>query len=613
MNSVNDNSGQHGSARDKDDHKEEHCKKRDNRSSSSSIAHSNRDDVEFKEGLPLHGSNQENESHATIQGTLEVETEDNNSTLIQREVSTVMCSQMHKDPLEIGVPLPILVRMPRLQVAQQQQQQVDQEGTKGTSDNSIPDPAAERREQIDAQVAGALVMREADRAKNIPTVTCLHREVNMTQDSVPGAYNVDGCVSSEWNRDISTVTYEREILASRFDIECLAEATLVEDASVHEGSDERTSKDKTGLENDHDDDRNNTSSTSNLSDSLSQDRPTTPLPRGGRHHDNAALSTDEEHGMSVDLDGDTLIFEATPLQSKCILNRRAVVIGAIVTSIVVLALAVTIPLMSSGEDPESLLFPDDSEVLAYVPETICFSLLPLMTNVSKSCPDPASLPHGGPVSQVIVDGLLKASDPTANIDIAIINGGATRGDILHGPLTVGDVRSTILPFVSNRVVYVSVTPKELKASLEGSMYDKGFLASEAQQLTFFPGVPTVKLNWAYESAYPYAAGLRFGVDLTAPEGDKFNNIEFINGREGWTPLDITDDKTMLRVLTSDFIADGGDGYFPGLSQERRKIQSELGVTDLFLLFCAEQKEILGPVIPDGMSTQSFTPLKDNSR
>lgn len=144
---------------------------------------------------------------------------------------------------------------------------------------------------------------------------------------------------------------------------------------------------------------------------------------------------------------------------------------------------------------------------------------------------------------------------------------------------MGDIRSTILPFVTNRVVYVTVTPKELKASLEGTMDDKGFFAIEAQQLVFFPGVPTVKLNWAYESAYPYTTGLRFNVDLTAPAGDKLKNIEFNKGAEGWKQLDITDDKTLLRVLTSDFIAEGGDGYFPGLSQERREIQTDLWVTD----------------------------------
>ena len=59
-------------------------------------------------------------------------------------------------------------------------------------------------------------------------------------------------------------------------------------------------------------------------------------------------------------------------------------------------------------------------------------------------------------------------------------------------------------------------------------------------------------------AYPYASGLRWNVDLSAAEGERFTNVE-INSRVAgeWAEIDTS---ATYKVVTNSFIAAGGDGY-----------------------------------------------------
>ena len=363
----------------------------------------------------------------------------------------------------------------------------------------------------------------------------------------------------------------------------------------------------------------------------------------GGGQETSPLDIEEGEGASQPADSDILVAE--PLMDKCLLPRRTVVIGLAVGFVLMLAVAlgVAIP-MSKRKDGSTTPSPPDgggenatypayefnptnSEILTTVPEPICFSLLPIMTNVSKICTDPAvELPKGGPMDQLIADGLLSASDPAAKIDIALINGGAFRSDIFAGDLTAGFVRKKVMPFTNNRVAYLSVTPAEIYETLNGALFDTGFVISEEQQAQFFPESPTVKLTWPYESTYPYAAGLRYDVDLNAPEGQKATNVRIHSSssygkkggsgvmaseggvEDGWIFLDPADDTTLIRVLSSDYLAGGGDGFFQTVPEDRIEILDALGITQLFMYYCSLQPELLGPDYIDGMSTRNFVPL-----
>ena len=230
------------------------------------------------------------------------------------------------------------------------------------------------------------------------------------------------------------------------------------------------------------------------------------------------------------------------------------------------------------------------------------------------------------MDQLIADGLLSASDPAAKIDIALINGGAFRSDIFAGDLTAGFVRKKVMPFTNNRVAYLSVTPAEIYETLNGALFDTGFVISEEQQAQFFPESPTVKLTWPYESTYPYAAGLRYDVDLNATEGQKATNVRIHSSssygekggsgvmanegdvEDGWIFLDPADDTTLIRVLSSDYLAGGGDGFFQTVPEDRIEILDALGITQLFMYYCSLQPELLGPDYIDDMSTRNFVPL-----
>ena len=272
---------------------------------------------------------------------------------------------------------------------------------------------------------------------------------------------------------------------------------------------------------------------------------------------------------------------------------------------------------------------DDGTVLTYSPDLICFSLLPLMTNVSSTCPDPTALPKGGPLNQLVADGTLAAArDIDEMVDVSFVNAGSLRGDIDVGDVTAGTVRKDILPFGQDQAVVFSTTPAGIKATLEGAVQeDKQWLAlseedSIEQQKQFFPGVRPLVVKWPFEASYPYAGGLRYDVDLTAPNGQRVINIEInalTNGAENlrgtgssatreWKVLDITDESTPIRVVASAFLESGGDGYFPTTSSHTDKMVLDVSVTDLFIIYASKQEKMVGPTVEE-MSTRNFIPIE----
>ena len=337
------------------------------------------------------------------------------------------------------------------------------------------------------------------------------------------------------------------------------------------------------------------------------------------------------------------VLMAEPLKDKCLLPRRTVVVGVLVGLVILLGVVLGVTLHVPDEDvdttymyPASKFNPPDDEVLTTVPEPICYSLLPVMSNISDVCTDPVvDFPQGGQVPQLIANGLLSASDPDANIDIVLFNGGGVRSDIFAGDLTAGFVGNMVMIFINNRVAYLSVTPADIYHTLNAALFDTGFVMTEEKQKRNGES-PTVDVTWPYEFTYPYAAGLRFDVDLNAPEGEKATNVRIraspelrkslgggasvaIKEDDGggkdmtdkeneseWIALDPTDDTTLIRVLSPDFLAGGGDGFFQTVPKERVEIEESLGVTQLFEYYCSLQSELMGPT---EMSTQRFVPLE----
>ncbi|MFN3610932.1 bifunctional metallophosphatase/5'-nucleotidase [Tepidimonas sp.] len=144
--------------------------------------------------------------------------------------------------------------------------------------------------------------------------------------------------------------------------------------------------------------------------------------------------------------------------------------------------------------------------------------------------------HGGDAQQLVAQAFLEQGQRFGGADIALQNAGGVRVDIAPGDITVGRIY-TLLPF-KNTLVRLRMTGSQVKAALEDGI---GFVLAAAGNT----------------GAYPYAAGLRFEVDLNQPAGQRVSNLQWRNPAGNWVPLDLN---ATYRVITNDFMAGGGDGY-----------------------------------------------------
>ena len=106
-------------------------------------------------------------------------------------------------------------------------------------------------------------------------------------------------------------------------------------------------------------------------------------------------------------------------------------------------------------------------------------------------------------------------------------------------------------------------------------------------------------------AYPYAAGLRYDVDVNQPPGAQVRNID-VNIRlqpDAWAPLNPT---RTYRIVTNSFIAGGRDGYlaFADIAEDS-VLNTYTEYATAFIDYCLEQGVIRNPSL-DTFSTKSFT-------
>ena len=117
-------------------------------------------------------------------------------------------------------------------------------------------------------------------------------------------------------------------------------------------------------------------------------------------------------------------------------------------------------------------------------------------------------------------------------DVALVNGGSIRADtvISAGELSLRDVLS-LLPF-NNDLAKIEVTGETLKRALENGVSLSGPRAE--------PG------------RFAQVSGMSYEYDLSRPAGDRVTRV-LVAGR----PLD---PKKTYTLVTSQYVADGGDGY-----------------------------------------------------
>lgn len=196
--------------------------------------------------------------------------------------------------------------------------------------------------------------------------------------------------------------------------------------------------------------------------------------------------------------------------------------------------------------------------------------------------DARVIANGGDAQQLVAQVFLDRGRQFGGADIALQNGGGVRVDLAAGDLTVGRIY-TMLPF-KNTLVRLNMSGSEVKAALED-------------------GIDFLLAGSGNTGAYPYAAGLRFTIDLNQPKGSRVRDLQFKNATAQWVAFDLS---ANYRLITNNFLADGGDGYatLKNITGARRE-DTFLDYAEPFLDYVRARASI-GRLAVSDYSTQGFT-------
>ncbi len=178
-----------------------------------------------------------------------------------------------------------------------------------------------------------------------------------------------------------------------------------------------------------------------------------------------------------------------------------------------------------------------TEVIGQALEPLCLMRVPGGDNRSGGTPgcDAANtLARGSDAAQVVADAFLAGS---LRADVAIQNAGGVRIPVPEGPISL-DTAFLLLPF-TNVLIEMPLTGQQVVDVLEDAVANHLDAAGS-------------------DGSHPYAAGLRWHLDMSKARGSRFSNVEVRDRATGnWSAIDLGRTYT---VVTNDFIASGRDGY-----------------------------------------------------
>ncbi len=179
-----------------------------------------------------------------------------------------------------------------------------------------------------------------------------------------------------------------------------------------------------------------------------------------------------------------------------------------------------------------------AETIGTASEALCLVRVPgESTNRSTGvpgCESANTLARGSDAAQIVAESFLAGSRAA---DIAIQNAGGVRMPVAAGTLSM-NTAFTLLPF-TNVLVELPLTGQQVIQVLEDAVAHH----LDAGQSS---------------GSHPYAAGLRWNLDMSQARGARFSKVQVRNRSTGlWAPIETARSYT---VVTNDFIASGKDGY-----------------------------------------------------
>ncbi|MEY4505804.1 MAG: hypothetical protein RL297_382 [Pseudomonadota bacterium] len=199
------------------------------------------------------------------------------------------------------------------------------------------------------------------------------------------------------------------------------------------------------------------------------------------------------------------------------------------------------------------------------------------TNRSASvagCEKANTLARGSDAAQAVAEAFLSAAK---RADLALQNAGGVRIAMPAGAVNMSTAIS-MLPF-TNVLVELTMTGAEIQAALEDA-------ASNHLD------------NKSSDGSHPYAAGLRWNLDMSRAKGQRFSALQVKNRSTGvWEALN---PQRNYVVVTNDFIASGKDGYttLGQVSQAGRIVNTYLLYTQSFVDHLGQRKPYARPARAD---------------
>jgi 5'-nucleotidase/UDP-sugar diphosphatase len=176
--------------------------------------------------------------------------------------------------------------------------------------------------------------------------------------------------------------------------------------------------------------------------------------------------------------------------------------------------------------------------IGHAPEALCLVRVPgeraHRSGGVAGCEAANTLARGSDIAQAVAEAFLAASK---RADFALQNAGGVRVPLQAGQLTM-DTAFNLLPF-TNVLFELDLTGAEVLQTLEDAVANHLDLALS-------------------DGSHPYAAGLRWHLDMRKPRGQRFSQVQVRDRRTGtWAALDPA--RTYV-ATTNDFIATGKDGF-----------------------------------------------------